>query len=213
MLLEAGRLASLESAVTEFEENLTHAAAYLTRRGLTKEVAETFRLGVVSSDTSEDWRPYRGRLAIPYLSHTRPIAIKFRCIRDHDCKESGCPKYMCEEGVPVPLFNPRDLLRDEPRLYVTEGELDAVVVSGVLGLPCVGYAGTAAWQSYFNKAIGPDWESIIVIADGDDPGRKAARETARHVKGKVLKLPDGEDASSLLLREGAEVLRERLESR
>jgi DNA primase len=110
------------------------------------------------------------------------------------------------------LFNSRDLLTDADVLYVTEGELDAVTVSGTLGLPCIGYPGTESWRPYMTRAISNDWSRIIVIADGDKPGREAARSVARHFPGvaRVWRCPDGEDTNSLLMQHGVDQLKEAL---
>jgi hypothetical protein len=44
------------------------------------------------------------------------------------------------------LYNVQDILKLAPRIVVCEGELDTVIVSGVLGLPAVGVPGVAAWK-------------------------------------------------------------------
>lgn len=201
---------SLEQAVEAHYGNVASAKDYLTSRGITGAVAQKFRLGVVSSDSPPEHRQYAGRLCIPYLSASGPIGVKYRCIREHDCKEAHCPKYLGLDEWPPLLFNSRDLLADTGTLVVTEGELDAITISGILGLPCVAYPGTESWRPYFNRAISTDWERILVVADGDKPGREAARSVARHFPGlaRVWRCPDGEDANSLLLQYGAERLRE-----
>jgi DNA primase len=199
----------LESATGEYEKGLDLAAAYLKARGITREMAQKFRLGVCC-DPYPEHEAWRGRLTIPYLTMSGPIGLKARCIQFHDCKEAGHGKYLCEVDAAPLLYNTPDLVRDEDTLFVVEGELDAVVLSGGLGFAAVAYPGTASWRPYFNRAIGPDWKSIVVVADGDEAGRDAARSVGKHVRGRVLKLPEGEDVSSLLVKEGQESLRNRL---
>lgn len=199
----------LESATSAYEKHLDKAGPYLTRRGISRELAVQFRLGV-AVDPFPEHDHWRNRLVIPYLTVNGPLALKARCIESHDCKETGHGKYFAENDAPPLLYNAPDLLKDEDTLYVCEGELDALVLSGGLGLAAVAYPGTAAWRAYFNRAIGPDWARIVVIADGDDPGRDAARSVAKHLRARVCRLPDGEDSSSLYVKEGADALRARL---
>lgn len=189
-----------EQFVAECETRIDAAGPYLTGRGITKQMAVAGRLGV-SSDR---------RLVIPYLTMTGPITYKLRCIQEHECKEFGHPKYVAQDDVPPLLYGTHNLMRDEDVLVVTEGELDALVWSEGLGVPAVAYPGVKNWRDTFARAIGPDWRHIAVVADGDAPGRDAARTVARKLRGRVLKLPDGEDTSSLLVKEGPEGLRARL---
>jgi DNA primase len=205
------RKSTLESEVTRCEANLDVAARYLATRGITKEAAVKHRLGVFSDPTPE-FEQFKGKLCIPYLTATGPLTVKARCMQDHNCKEHGHPKYMCETDIPPLLYNAPDLLVDADVLYVCEGELDAVVVSGVLGLPCVAFPGAANWRPHFNKAVSPDWEQIYVIADGDDPGRAAARDVAKHLRARVIKMPDGDDVSSFYMKNGREATLAKLQA-
>ncbi len=210
--LALSRKNTLELATARYEAALdAETARYLVARGVTKEVALKARLGLCSSPFPEH-EQMQGRLAIPYLTVTGPLTIKFRCIRAHNCKEEGCPKYMAEADQPPLLFNATDLLRDEDSLFVCEGELDAVVVSGVCGLPCVAFPGASNWRPYFNRAVGPDWGAIRVIADGDKPGRDAARDVAKHLRARVVKMPDGHDATSFLMEFGRDALVDKLKA-
>lgn len=191
----------MEQATARYQKDVALAKDYLLNRGIDGRMAQKFRLGVCS-DPLPEHDAWRGRLVIPYLTPTGPLALKARCIQMHDCKEAQHAKYMCEPDAPPILYNTTDLLGDSDVLYVCEGELDAVVVSGLLHLPCLAYPGTASWRPYFNRAIGPDWAGIVVVADGDQPGRDAAREVAKHLRARVLKLPEGEDCSSLVSAPG-----------
>lgn len=196
----------LATAVSEYERHLDLAVPYLNLRGITVDVAHRFRLGVVSGDVPPEHEDFRGRLVVPYLAPAGPVAIKARCIRHDDCGSVGCVKYLGESDVPPLLYNVMDLNRDDSVLYIAEGELDALILSGELGLPAVGYPGTANWRGYMTRAIGPDWPKVVVVADGDEPGRKAAKEVARKFRGRVVKLPDGHDCTSFFVEFGADAL-------
>lgn len=202
----------LESAVAKYEQTLDSGAAYLVARGVTKEAAKRHRLGVCSNPPPEH-AAMRGMLAVPYLTVSGPIAVKFRCIQPGcDCKAEGHPKYLCEPDLPPLLYNATDLLREDDTLYVVEGELDAVIVSAVLGLACVGFPGSGNWRDSFGRAITTDWERILVVADGDQAGRNAAKDVAKHLRGRVIRLSDGDDATSFYLREGRDAILAKLEA-
>lgn len=187
----------MEEAVSRYEQYIEIAADLLVGRyGLTEETAVEFRLGVVA-DPYPPHSGYAGRLCLPYLDATgAPRALKFRCLHEGQHPE-GCVKYLCTEASEPRLFNVRSLCDNEAQtLYVTEGEFDCMVLTQ-LGLTAVGYPGAGTWKSVFTRAIGPDYDRIIVVADGDDTGRAAAKKVAKELRGEVLLLSDGEDASSL----------------
>jgi len=91
------------------------------------------------------------------------------------------------------------------KIVVTEGEIDAMTVAQVQDLkwPVVGAPGTNS-EKYVQRAS--DWletfDEVIFMFDGDDPGRKAARECAALLtpgKAYIAEMPDGYDPNDLLL--------------
>lgn len=176
--------------------NVHQAQAYLTKRGITEASTTRFRLGCEN-----------GRLTIPYLSPAGPWIVKTRCIHNHDCKDEGHAKYMLDVGSELHLFNAAALL-DADLVVVTEGELDAITVTQ-LDIPAVAYPGTQMWKSH------PHWRwcfdstsEVVVVADGDEPGRKAAAVVADSLRGsvaadiRVVNLPDGYDSNSYITDNG-----------
>lgn len=186
---------------------MSGAFPYLASRGITQASIEVFNLGL---------DPTSGRLTIPYLTPAGPLMIKERCIVSHDCKEAGHPKYMYEAGTVIHLFN-APALRSTQLAVVVEGELDAVAVSQ-LGLTAVAYPGTAMWKA------NPHWRwcfdslsEVVVVADGDDQGRKAAAGVADSLRNavqadiRVVQLPDGSDSNSYITDNGEVDYLERLD--
>jgi hypothetical protein len=66
---------------------------------------------------------------------------------------------------------------DAPTLYVVEGEPDAV--SGAqLGLPTVAVPGAGKWRPEWAARLAEGRGRVVVIADCDEPGRRAAQKWA-----------------------------------
>jgi hypothetical protein len=193
---------SLEALVQRFEQspNRSRALDFLTARGLA-DGAERFRLGFVDPADDVD-RRYWNRLAIPYLTPNGCVQIRFRCITDHDCKDRGCAKYLGDKGVEVTLFNPGTLLDATGPVVLCEGELDAVAVETIAGLPAVGIPGAQAWKRH------PYWArcfvslDLILFADGDAAGDDLAATVAADLPEiRIVRAPDGHDANSVLARD------------
>lgn len=176
---------------------------YLAARGLDG-VAERYRLGVVTVAMPGHER-MAGRLAIPYLTPAGPVTLKFRCIEHADCKEVKCPKYLGIEDSGVRLYNARAVLAATDTVVICEGEFDAMAVSGVAGIPAVGYPGAGAWA----RKESAHWPrvfaglEVVVVADGDPAGIEAARAVAKSIDAaRLVVLPAGEDSNSLIAKEG-----------
>lgn len=133
--------------------------------------------------------------------------VKYRCILDHECKDEGHGKYINDVGAGIHLFNASALLTAD-QAVVVEGEVDVISVDQ-LGVVAVGYPGTAMWKA------NPHWRwcfdslsEVVVVADGDDQGRKAAGGVADSLRNsiagdvRVVHLPDGQDSNSYILELG-----------
>lgn len=208
---KASLVQSTESYHRQLEASAfsTDALKYLYARGL-GEFTGRYSLGVVT----EPWPGHEmmtGRISIPYLTPAGPVDLKFRCIADHDCKAEHCPKYLGLEGGGGRLYNARAVLAANNTVVICEGEFDAMAVSGLAGVPAVGYPGTDTWQrgKHFPRVFaGLD---VVVLADGDKPGVSAAKVVAKSIPGaRIVHMPNGEDANSFLLAHGADAFRERL---
>lgn len=206
--LDPGQREYAEVIVQAYQSSLTLASDYLTSRSITPEAAVHFRLGFVA-DPIAGHEAYRGRLVIPYLTVSGPVAMKFRCIQDHNCKESGHVKYLYADGSGGWLFGARAVLTapDLP-VVLTEGELDAVTV-WQCGLPAVGYPGVGSWSApsarHWPRVF--DGRRVIVLADGDEPGTKSAKAVLRDLDdARIVQMPDGFDANRFYVERGGKEL-------
>lgn len=191
----------MEKAATYYETCLLQAASYLESRGITLETAKTHRLGVVGSEDHGHERD-QGRLSIPYLDRIGVYGFKFRCLLAHDCKEAGCPKYTNPAGQELSLYNVLALDSDSETLHITEGELDAIVLSSIIAGPVVAIPGASLWKKHFPFHLA-GFTRVLVWADGDEPGTKmAARIADTCAQAEVFQMPSGEDVNSMFLKNG-----------
>jgi len=169
-----------------------------------------YRLGLVA-DPAPGHEAMVGRVSIPYLTPAGPVAIKFRCVAHADCKAVKCPKYLTDDDSGNHLYNARAVLAAKHTVAICEGEFDAMVVSGLAGVPAVGYPGADTWarNDHWPRVFaGLD---VVVVADGDPPGIKAARAVAKSLDtARVVVCPPGDDSTSLIVREGPDDFRARL---
>jgi DNA primase len=174
------------------------AADYLLGRGISLEVAQRFKLGYVE-DPLEGHERFRGRLAIPYLTPAGVVGMRYRDLTGESDK-----KYDSEAGQRTALYNVLDLHRSEPWIAICEGELDALVMSGVVGVPAVGVPGVEHWSkqkgSIWSRLF-QDYQSVFIVMDPDKAGKKAVGEIARKVENPmVIDLPA--DVNDSVLRIG-----------
>jgi 5S rRNA maturation endonuclease (ribonuclease M5) len=107
----------------------------------------------------------------------------------------GDPKYDSEAGQRTALYNVGDLHRSEPWVAICEGELDALVMSGIVGVPAVGIPGVEHWLkkngggSIWGRLF-QDYQTVYVVMDPDKAGKKVVQEIARRVENPmVIDLP------------------------
>lgn len=179
----------------------------LAARGISELVAAKFQLGTVTEPLNGH-EMHEGWLSIPYITASGScVGFKFRRIDD------GKPKYGSPTGQKAHLYNVCDITIDSPHIVVCEGELDAVVTSGVLGIPAVGVPGVAAWKSHFPKLFS-GYETIYVVGDNDikedgsNPGAEFAKRVANEVMNStIVTLPPGMDINDYYLAHGADATR------
>lgn len=196
----------LAQAVSQYQADLAGGIAaqdYLKSRGFTEQVATAWRLGLVSSPLVGH-ENYRGRLAIPYLTGAGPVNLRFRCLKDHVCKDEGCPKYLSSDGADNNLFNVLDLTKPGDSICVAEGELDAVTLS-MCGIPAVGVPGAQGWQKHFGRCL-DDFSRIFVLGDGDDAGKSLTKKLISDVRAIPVRMPKGHDVNSLYMEGGRDAL-------
>ena len=186
------------------------ALGVLDERGISEEVAARFQLGTITEPINGH-ETYEGWLSIPYITASGScVGFKFRRLDD------AKPKYGSPTGQKAHLFNVCDITIDSPYIVVCEGELDAVITSGVLGIPAVGVPGVAAWKSHFPKLFA-GYESVYVVGDNDvkedgsNPGAEFAKRVANEVmNSQIVTLPPGMDINDYYLANGIDATRKLL---
>jgi hypothetical protein len=200
------RRALLEQATTSYSDCLDLALPYLISRGIPDQVAKEYKLGYVF-DPLPGHEDMKGRLAIPYLTLSGTIDMKFRCIKCASC--DGHPKYMSEAGSQARLFGVLSLQQDSPYLCVCEGELDALCATGIAGLPAVGISGATKWRRHW-QYVCEGYQEIIVLRDGDNAGKKFADHLCNTLyNSRQVSMGEGHDVNSFLAAYGPSALREK----
>jgi hypothetical protein len=196
----------LDKRSQQYEVNAEKATAYLMTRGYSDtqaaDAVERFRLGVVDTHPQEY---LIGRLSIPYMTSNGMLGIKYRCLRDHDCKTEHCPKYLYDDGEEPRLYNAGATLTNAPLVFITEGELDTIAVSTWTGFPAVAVPGADMWarNRYWGRCFAP-FPLVVLPADGDKAGKALAKVIQQDVPQlRVVHMPDGRDANEILAAEGA----------
>lgn len=211
----------LDESLMKFWEEATQAyhsqisevgLTYLKRRGISMDSVTHFRLGEVI-EPLPGHEMMRGRIAIPYIKKRGIVAISFRCIQDHKCKEVQCPKYL-RDGNQW-LYNTADVDAPSSLIGISEGELDSIILHQC-GLPSAGIPGVEGWKGH------PWWPLVLkghtrplIFADNDtsndkNPGMRLAKEIQRSLpRARLVVLPDDMDVNETYLTYGPEELYKR----
>lgn len=199
--LSVSQRESLEKATQSYEQNLTEVMPYLSQRGITEQTAITFRLGfVVEPEVGHEH--YTGKLAIPYLTPTGVVDIRFRSLNGDG------PKYLSRPGANTHIYNILALESDGDTLVVCEGELDTVIATQA-GFKAVGLPGANNWKPFYSRVLA-DWNKVMLFCDGDNAGREMAKNISRELDNVFsVFMPEGLDVNDVYLQEGAEGLRKR----
>lgn len=214
MILPAGRRQALTAKAQTYAGEVDAVAGYLMGRGISLEAARMFALGYVTEGEFE------GRLSIPYITPGGVVQMKYRCTdlshEEHGKHiQKGCPKYLYEAGTGTYLYNAQILIHSLQRVVIVEGELDAVCVQAYAGIPAVAVPGADTWdqQKKHWRLCFEGVSEVIVVADGDKPGKDAARKIADSLgfNARVVSMPAGQDSNSIIASEGAGSYLERLQ--
>lgn len=193
----------LQRAVETYNKDLHLAEDYLKGRGLSLEDAAAFWMGVVASPLPGH-EAFVGRLAIPYVTPTGVVDLRFRSLRNEE------PKYLGLPGAETTMFNVSALFSARNYICVCEGELDTIVMSTKTPHPTVGIPGAQAWKPHYTRLL-DDFETVIVLADGDTAGSSFGQKIARELGGvRVVSMPEDEDVNSTYLKNGADFINERI---
>jgi DNA primase len=201
------QMKSLLEAAQRYAQSLSEeAVAYLEGRGISEDVARQFMLGSIT-EPANGHEMHQGWLSIPYitvLGHC--VGFKFRRLDD------GKPKYGSPLGQKSHLYNVADVTLDVPSIVVCEGELDAVVLSGMCNIPAVGVPGVTAWKPHFARLF-TGFDTVFIVGDNDvkedgsNPGAEFSRRVSSELtNGQIVQLPPGMDINEYYLQEGPDEL-------
>ena len=198
------RLSSLQrqfllQATQRYASKIELAKDYLSSRQLSVEEASTFHLGVVE-DPLPGHEAYKGRLAIPYITPSGVVDIRFRAMSNEE------PKYMGLVGAKTTMFNTQACFVANKYICVTEGEFDCIMMSVKTMHPTIGIPGANNWKSHYAKIL-DDFDVVIVLADGDPAGLEFGKKISRELGNvNIISMPDGEDVNSMMIKMGSEWL-------
>ena len=194
----------LLQATQRYAEKIEIAERYLLSRQLSVDEAKVFHLGVVE-DPLPGHEPYKGRLAIPYITPSGVVDIRFRDLTGtHDAK------YMGLVGAETTMFNTQAVFAADNYICVTEGEFDCIMMTVKTQNPTVGIPGANNWKKHYAKIL-DDFDVVVVLADGDAPGLEFGKKISRELGNvNIVSMPDGEDVNSMIIKQGSEWIDERI---
>ena len=194
----------LLQATQRYAEKIEIAERYLLSRQLSVDEAKVFHLGVVE-DPLPGHEPYKGRLAIPYITPSGVVDIRFRDLTGtHDAK------YMGLVGAETTMFNTQAVFAADNYICVTEGEFDCIMMTVKTQHPTVGIPGANNWKKHYAKIL-DDFDVVVVLADGDAPGLEFGKKISRELGNvNIVSMPDGEDVNCMIIKQASEWIDERI---
>ena len=203
MRLSSSQKNFLLQATQRYAAKIELAEEYLLSRQLSVEEARVFHLGVVE-DPLPGHEAYIGRLAIPYITPSGVVDIRFRAMHNED------PKYMGLVGAKTTMFNTQACFVADRYICVTEGEFDCIMMSVKTIHPTIGIPGANNWKPHYAKIL-DDFETVIVLADGDAAGLEFGKKISRELGNvNIVSMPEGEDVNSIMIKKGSDWIDERI---
>lgn len=189
-----------QNSAERYNQSLWKAMDYLEGRGIVFDLADENLLGYVD-DPFPGQEQFKGRLSIPYVTRNGVVNLKYRRLDD----EGDAPKYLNFPGMETNLYRVESFFADSSYLVVSEGEIDSLSLA-CAGIPSVGVPGVSSWKKHYRRCF-DDWQVVYVFVDGDQPGRDFGGFLAREIQARPIFMPLGEDVNSMLVKEGPEWLR------
>lgn len=203
MRLSSSQKNFLLQATQRYAAKIELAEEYLLSRHLSVEEARVFHLGVVD-DPLPGHEAYVGRLAIPYITPSGVVDIRFRGIHNED------PKYMGLVGAKTTMFNTQACFVADRYICVTEGEFDCIMMSVKTLHPTIGIPGANNWKPHYAKIL-DDFDTVIVLADGDAAGLEFGKKISRELGNvNIVSMPEGDDVNSMMIKRGSDWIDERI---
>jgi len=108
-------------------------------------------------------------------------------------------------GAPTRLFNIRDIHSASDTICITEGELDAVILSQC-GLKAIGVSGANSWKRHHPRMMA-GFEKVYIFGDGDKAGTEFAKQVNASLDNGVrVALPENMDVNDFYLKNGVSAL-------
>ena len=203
MRLSSSQKNFLLQATQRYAARIELAKEYLLSRQLSVEEARVFHLGVVE-DPLPGHEAYIGRLAIPYITPSGVVDIRFRGIHNED------PKYMGLVGAKTTMFNTQACFVADKYICVTEGEFDCIMMTVKTMHPTIGIPGANNWKPHYAKIL-DDFDTVIILADGDAAGLEFGKKISRELGNvNIVSMPEGEDVNSIMIKRGSDWIDERI---
>ena len=197
------RRESLTKAAKFYHSALQEAEDYLVERGITLEQATKARLGVVLEPLTGH-EQYINRLAIPYITRSGVVDIRFRSM-DH-----SEPKYMGLTGATTHLYNVGAFFRAGSTMAICEGEIDTITLDLMCGIPAVGVPGVNNWKPHYSRLL-QDFDKVFLFADGDTAGSDFGKFLSKELSNlTVVNMPDSEDVNSMYRQYGADYFKAKI---
>ncbi len=193
-------------------------ANFLQRAGFSEKDCIASGLLAKSDKSGRAYDRFRDRLIFPiYSLAQKVIAFGGRIIENKDeakyINSSDSPIYKKGEHI-YGLAQARRSITIKNNALLTEGYMDVLTLHQFGYTHAVGVLGTALTPEQVKRLSGFT-KNIILLFDGDKPGRKAAMRACemfltRGLACKVVLLPEGEDIDSLLHSQGTQAFEELL---
>ena len=113
-------------------------------------------------------------------------------------------------GAKTSMFNAQTVLTASDYICVTEGEIDCITVSTKTNHPAVGIPGANNWKPFYSKIL-DDFDTVIVLADGDSAGMDFGKKISRELSNvNIVQMPEGHDVNSIVMLEGVEFINDKI---
>lgn len=168
---------------------------YIKKRGIKEGTAEFFGIGFFYGKGS-----MAGRIVIPIHSETGDlIGYAGRAVDDELAKSDG--KYKTPFKKSLVLFNLHRVLETKSReVILVEGFFDTMKVHQA-GFPFVVSLMGSVLSEHQERLLVENFDSVILLLDGDEAGRSATSEIAlrlvRKVFVRVIEMPEGKQPDEL----------------
>ncbi len=149
-------------------KNLVTDHPFITGRKLSPEIIKTFGLGIATRGIMKD------RLAIPI--HNKDGELVAYCGRyTGDAKPADEPKYKLPKGFrkDIELFNWHRAIELQSDTMILVESFFSVFKLHKMGYPCVSPMGRSLSKAQSSLLKDGSMKEVVLLFDGDDPGRQA----------------------------------------